>query len=105
VAARTVTVGGAAGARPEGVKDAEALLQAARAQKVGPVGALVQGGAAAYLLRVVDRKLPGDAEFEKDKAAFRRQALELKRNQVFQDYVREARRATNIHIDRQALGG
>ncbi len=105
LATKTATLGGTSPARPEGVKDPRALQQAARALKEGQVSSLVQGSDAAYMLRVVERKLPSDAEFEKEKAAFRREAIARKREVVFEDWVKEARRATNIHIDRQAIGG
>ncbi len=112
---KTVTFGGPSGAAPQGLKDPEAFRQAALAQKLGTVSPLVpelgtvsrsvSAPSAAYLLRVVDKKLPSDADFEKEKATFRRQALQLKRDTVFQDWLKEARRAINIHIDRQAIGG
>lgn len=92
-------------AKVEGLKDPGALQQAAAALKVGQVSSLVQGAGVAYLLRVTDRKLPSDAEFEKDKAAFRRLALGRKREQVFQEWLREARREAKVVVDRQALGG
>jgi parvulin-like peptidyl-prolyl isomerase len=92
-------------AKLEGVKEPGALQQAAAALKAGQMSSLVQGAGAAYLLRVVDRKLPGDAEFEKDKTAFRRQALGRKREMVFQEWVREARREAKVVVDREALGG
>ena len=103
LAVKVVTVG--RDAKLEGVKEPAALQQAAAALKVGQVSSLVQGAAAAYLLRVVDRKLPADAEFEKDKPAFRRLALGRKREMVFQEWVREARREAKVVVDRQALGG
>jgi peptidyl-prolyl cis-trans isomerase D len=102
---KTVSFGGPSGAGPQGLKDPEAFGQAVRSRKVGTVSSLIQGTSAAYLLRVVDKKLPGDADFEKEKVTFRREALQLKRRTVFEDWVKEARRATNIYIDRQAIGG
>ena len=102
---KTVTFGGPSEAAPPGLKDPQAFRQAALAQKVGAVGSLVQGPSAAYLLRVVDKRPPSDADFERGKAAFRREALQLKRDTVFHDWVKEARRATKIEIDRQAIGG
>lgn len=100
---KTTTMG--RDAKLEGVKEPGVLQQAAAALNVGQVSSLVQGPAAAYLLRVAERKLPGDAEFEKDKVAFRRLALGRKREMVFQEWVREARREANVVVDRQALGG
>ncbi len=104
LAARTVSLAGPAD-RVEGVKDPAGLRQAALALKPGQVSSLVQAAGAAYLLRLVDKKLPSDADFEKDKATFRRQALGRKREQVFQEWVREARREAKVWVDREALGG
>jgi parvulin-like peptidyl-prolyl isomerase len=100
----TVSVTGTSG-RLEGVKEPAALRQAASALKPGQVSSLVQAPAAAYLLRVVDRKLPSDADFEKDRMAFRRLALGQKRELMFQEWVREVRREAKVWVDRQALGG
>lgn len=104
LATHTTSITGTSG-RLEGVKEPGALRQAAAALKPGQVSSLVQAPAAAYLLRVVDRKLPSDADFEKDKVAFRRLALGQKREMMFQEWVREVRREAKVWVDRQALGG
>ena len=104
LAARTVSLTGPS-ERVEGVKDPGTLRQAAMALKPGQVSSLVQAVGAAYLLRVVDKKPPSDADFEKDKVTFRRLALGRKREQVFQEWVREARREAKVWVDREALGG
>jgi len=104
LATRTVSIAGAS-ARLEGLKEPGVLRQAALAQKPGQVSSLIQAPTAAYLLRVVERKFPSDAEFEKAKVAFRRLALGRKREMLFQEWVRQARREAKVWVDRQALGG
>ena len=104
LAPRTVSIAGASG-RLEGVKEPGALREAAAALKPGQVSSLIQAPTAAYLLRVVEKKLPSDGEFEKEKVAFRRLALGRKREMVFQEWVREVRREAKVWVDREALGG
>lgn len=91
--------------RLEGVKEPGALRQAALALKPGQVSSLVPAPSAGYLVRLVERKLPSDAEFEKDKLAYRRLALGRKREAMFQEWVRGARSEAKVWVDRQALGG
>jgi parvulin-like peptidyl-prolyl isomerase len=104
LATHTVSVKGTSGPL-EGVKEPGALRQAAAALKPGQMSSLVQGPAASYLLRVVDKKLPLDADFEKEKVAFRRLALGQKREMMFQEWVREVRREAKVWVDREAIGG
>jgi len=104
LATHTIAVTGTSGPL-EGVKEPGALRQAAAALKPGQMSSLVQGPAASYLLRVVDKKLPLDADFEKEKVAFRRLALGQKREMMFQEWVREVRREAKVWVDREAIGG
>ena len=100
----TVSVTGTSGSLA-GVKDPGALRQAAAALKPGQLSSLVQAPAAAYLLLVADKKLPTDADFEREKVAFRRLALGQKRETLFQEWVREVRREAKVWVDREAIGG
>jgi parvulin-like peptidyl-prolyl isomerase len=105
---KTLALGPPGAAQPGGAadpKDQALLRQAAATLKVGQVSSLVQGAGTAYLLRVTEKKVPSDAEFEKDKVAFRRVALERKRQMVFEEWLRAARRTAKVSVDRQALGG
>jgi parvulin-like peptidyl-prolyl isomerase len=104
LAIHTVSVTGTSGSL-EGVKEPAALRQAAATLKPGQMSSLVQAPGAAYLLRVVDKKLPSDADFEKERVSFRRLALGQKREVMFQEWVREVRREAKVWVDREALGG
>jgi parvulin-like peptidyl-prolyl isomerase len=87
----------------KGVADQEIFKEAALVLEKGAVSPVIQAPKAKYLIRVTDRKDPDRAEFEREKAAFRRGVLNRKRDQVFTDWVRQLRARAKVKIDEASL--
>ncbi len=88
---------------PKDIPDPEAFRQAVSLLKPGEVSPLVTGQQASYLVRLVSQQDPAGAEFEKDKAAFRTQALFQKQGAVFSDWLRQLRLAAKVTVDQESL--
>jgi parvulin-like peptidyl-prolyl isomerase len=65
----------------------------------GAISPVIQGAKASYLLRVIDRKDPNVAEFEREKAQFSLGLLQRKREQVFADWLRQVRARAKVQIE------
>lgn len=81
------------------IPDQERFKEAALAMERGAISPIIQGAKASYLLRVVDRKDPDAAEFEREKAQFSRGLLQRKREQVFSDWIRQVRGRAKVKIE------
>jgi len=81
------------------VPDQERFKEAALIMERGAISPVIQGAQASYLLRVVDRKDPDAAEFEREKAQFSRGLLQRKREQVFADWIRQVRTRAKVKIE------
>lgn len=82
------------------IPDQERFKEAALVMERGAVSPIIQGEKASYLLRVIDRKDPDAAEFEREKAQFSRGLLQRKREQVFADWIRQVRARAKVKIER-----
>lgn len=81
------------------VPDQDSFKEAALALEKGEISPVIQAPKAAYVLRVIDRKDPDPAEFEREKNQFSRGLLKRKREQVFADWVRQMRARAKVKID------
>lgn len=81
------------------IPDQERFKEAALALDRGAMSALIQGTKASYLLRVIDRKEPDVAQFEREKNQFSLGLLRRKQDQVFAEWVRQARGRAKVQID------
>ncbi|CBE70203.1 MAG: hypothetical protein F9K13_00985 [Candidatus Methylomirabilis oxygeniifera] len=81
------------------IPDQERFKEAALVMERGAVSPIIQGEKASYLLRVIDRKDPDAAEFEREKAQFSRGLLQRKREQVFADWIRQVRARAKVKIE------
>ena len=88
---------------PREIPDPDAFRQAVSLLKPGDTSPLVTGREASYLLRLVTQQDPPDADFEKEKAAFRPQLLMQKREAVFADWLQELRRTSQVTVDQDSL--
>ncbi len=79
--------------------DQDSFKEAALALEKGEISPVIQASKAAYVLRVIDRKDPDPAEFEREKNQFSRGLLKRKREQVFADWVRQMRARAKVKID------
>lgn len=81
------------------VPDQERFKEAALTMERGAISPVIQGAKASYLLRVVDRKDPDTAEFDREKAQFSGGLLQRKREQVFADWIRQMRARAKVTIE------
>ncbi|MDE2058558.1 MAG: SurA N-terminal domain-containing protein [candidate division NC10 bacterium] len=81
------------------IPDQERFKEAALTMERGAISPVIQGTKASYLLRVIDRKDPSPAEFEREKAQFSLRLLERKRAQVFADWIRQVRARAKVKIE------
>lgn len=88
---------------PKEIPDPDAFRQAVALLRPGETSPLVTGKQASYLIRLVSQQDPSNAEFEKDKAAFRDQLLFQKREAVFSDWLRQLRQAAKVTVDQDSL--
>lgn len=79
--------------------DQERFKEASLAMERGAISQVIQGTKASYLLRVIDRKDPGPADFEREQAQFSNGLLGRKREQVFADWVRQVRGRAKVKIE------
>ncbi len=87
----------------KGVPDQDAFKEAAMPMEKGAISSIIQGTKASYLLRVIDRKEPDPAAFEREKIQFSRGVLKGKRDQVYADWVRQVRTRAKVKIDKANL--
>ena len=87
----------------KGVADQDIFKEAALVLEKGAISPVIQAPKAKYVIRVIDRKDPDRAEYEREKLAFRRGVLNRKRDQVFADWVRQLRARARIKIDEATL--
>jgi parvulin-like peptidyl-prolyl isomerase len=85
------------------VPDPDAFKEAAMPMEKGAISSIIQGTKASYLLRMVDRKDPDPAAFERDKVQFSRGVLKRKRDQVYTDWLRQVRARAKVKIDKASL--
>lgn len=85
------------------IPDQERFKAAALAMERGGINPVIQGEKASYLLRVIDRKDPDPAAFEREKVQFSRKLLERKREQVFSDWMRQVRAQAKVTIETAKL--
>jgi parvulin-like peptidyl-prolyl isomerase len=90
-------------ALPKDIPDPEAFRQGVSLLKPGETSPLVTGQKASYLIRLVSQQDPSEAEYEKDKEAFRGQLLVQKRAAVFTDWLSELRRTAKVTLDQDSL--
>ncbi|MBI2882618.1 MAG: SurA N-terminal domain-containing protein, partial [Candidatus Methylomirabilis oxyfera] len=81
------------------IPDQERFKETALAMERGAISPIIQGTKASYLLRVIDRKDPDAAAFEREKAQFSRGLLQRKQEQVFADWIRQVRARAKIKIE------
>lgn len=81
------------------IPDQERFKEAALAVERGTISPIIQSAKGGYLFRVIDRKDPNPAEFEREKAQFSRGLLQRKREQVFADWVRQVRAKAKVKIE------
>lgn len=81
----------------------QGVASAMRGLKPGDVSPIVGGGeGAAFVFRLLDRKAPDPADYEKAKQEWKRTALAAKRDQLFSDWVAELQRKAKIEIERES---
>ena len=85
------------------VPDQDSFKDAALALEKGAISSEIQGTKASYIIRVVDRKDPDPAAYEREKAAYRRGISNKKQDQVFADWVRQVRARAKVKIDQASL--
>ncbi|MGH7410483.1 MAG: SurA N-terminal domain-containing protein [Candidatus Methylomirabilis sp.] len=85
------------------VPDQDSFKEAALALEKGAISSVIQGTKASYLLRVIDRKDPDAAAYEREKTVFNRSLLNRKRGQVFADWLRQVRARAKVKIDQTNL--
>lgn len=85
------------------VPDQDSFKEAALALEKGAISSVIQGTKASYLLRVIDRKDPDAAAYEREKTVFNRSLLSRKRDQVFADWLRQVRMRAKVKIDQANL--
>ncbi len=90
-------------ALPKEIPDPEAFRQGVSLLKPGETSPLVTGQKASYLIHLVSQQDPPEAEYEKDKEAFRTQLLFQKRAAVFADWLLELRRTAKVTVDQDSL--
>jgi peptidyl-prolyl cis-trans isomerase D len=90
-------------ALPKEIPDPDAFRQGLGLLKPGETSPLVTGQKASYLIRLVSQQDPPEAEYEKDKEAFRAQLLLQKRAAVFADWLRQLRQAAKVTVDQDSL--
>lgn len=85
------------------IPDQERFKEAALVTERGAISPVIQGEKARYLLRVIDRKDPSPADFDREKAQFSVGLLKRKREQVFADWVRRVRAQAKVKIETASL--
>ena len=85
------------------VPDQETFKEAALALEKGEISPVIQTAKAAYLIRVIDRKDPDAAQYEREKSEYGRNLLNRKREQVFNDWVRQLRARAKVKIEQANL--
>jgi hypothetical protein len=85
------------------VPDQESFKETALVLEKGQIGPVIQAAKGTYVIRVIDRKDPDVAAYEREKGVFRRSVLNRKREQVFVDWVRLARGRAKVKIDQAIL--
>ncbi len=90
-------------APPKEIPDPEAFRQAVGLLRPGETSPLVSGQKASYLIRLVSQQDPADAEFEKQKEAFRARLLVQKRATVFADWLLQLRQKAKVTVDPDSL--
>ena len=85
------------------VPDHDSFKEAALVLEKGAISSVIQGAKASYLLRVIDRKDPDAAAYEREKTVFNRSLVNRKRDQVFADWLRQVRARAKVKIDKASL--
>ncbi len=90
-------------ALPKEIPDPDAFRQGVALLRPGEGSPLITGQKASYLVRLLEQQDPTEAEFEKDKAAFRDQFLLQKRASVLGDWLRQLRQTAKVTVDQDSL--
>ncbi len=80
------------GALPGGV------LLAALQTPAGRVSEPLRAGAAVYVAKTLERQAPDPQSFDRQRAEIEKQALEQKRNEVWDSWIQARRAATKVDI-------
>ena len=92
--------------RAEPPKDRTALpggvLVAALQTAAGQMAEPVRAGAAVYVVKTLERQPPDPQGFDRQRAELEKQALDQKRNQVWESWVQARRTSSKIDITGQA---
>jgi len=88
---------------PKDVPDPEAFWQGVSLMKPGEVSPLITGEKASYLIRLESQQDPPEADYEKEKEAFRTSLLLQKRTVVFADWLMQLRREAKVTVDQDSL--
>jgi peptidyl-prolyl cis-trans isomerase D len=88
---------------PKEVPDAEAFRQGVSLLKPGEVSPLIAGEKASYLVRLESQQDPSDADYEKEKEAFRASLLMQKRTLVLADWIAQLRQTAKVTVDQDNL--
>ncbi len=91
------------GSPPKEIPDPEAFRSAVNTLKPGEISPLLSGAKASYLIRLVKEDNPPEAQFEKDKAAFRTQFLAMKREAVLASWLEQLQKIVKVTIDQSAM--
>lgn len=88
---------------PKEIPDPDAFRQAVNALKMNETSPLVTGQKSMYLIHLIGQEAPPEAEFLKDKEAFRAQYLQVKRQALMADWLSQLRQETKVTVDAQNL--
>ena len=90
-------------ALPKEIPDPEAFRQGISLLKPGETSPLITGQKASYIIRLVSQQDPSEAEYAKNKDAFRAQLLSQKRAEVLADWLLALRQKTKVTVDQDSL--
>jgi hypothetical protein len=85
------------------VPDQDTFKETALALEKGELSPIIQATKVAYVIRMIDRKDPDPAQYEREMNEFRQGFLKRKREQVFTDWVRQVRARAKVKIEQANL--
>ena len=85
------------------VPDQDTFKETALALEKGEVSSIIQATKVAYVIRMIDRKDPDPAQYEREMNEFRQGFLKGKREQVFRDWVRQVRARAKVKVEQANL--
>ncbi len=87
------------GEKIEGVGDAGAVLEVAKALKSGEVSAPVETGKGAMIFRASGREKFDEEKFKKEKGEYSKNVVESKKTQYLENWLKGLENATKVNID------